>query len=258
MTANEPKELSPGRELCWICGSPATTREHLIKRTDLAATFGSLSQNRPIRVHSAKWRNRRVGSLKSDVLKFPPNLCEHCNSTRTQPYDRAWQELFEHLRALQIRGHSKTYLRANRVFPHNTRRHLTNVQLYFVKLFGCRAAQGNIPLDIRSFAEAIKRGAAHPRIYLEFLLIKVPVPLASVSDVECVNDEFSGRCVAAAWVYQAGNVGVRVMYAAEGQQRAGMKRSWHSGSSTTKLPILMEEIDLKRLASELEDDEGDG
>ncbi|MBB5498653.1 hypothetical protein [Paraburkholderia sp. MM5384-R2] len=83
---------------CWICSAEgAATREHLAKASDLKALFGKPSQAKPLffnanhqpsRPHR---RNLKVGSLKSDTLKFAHRICLTCNSKRTQPYDYAWE-----------------------------------------------------------------------------------------------------------------------------------------------------------------------
>ena len=81
---------------CWICGAEeAATREHLAKASDLKALFGKPSQRVPLffsasdrRVKSIR-RNVRVGSLKSDTLKFTHRICLTCNSARQQSLSSA-------------------------------------------------------------------------------------------------------------------------------------------------------------------------
>ena len=91
---------------CWICGDEdAATREHLAKASDLKLLFGKPSQQRPLyfsanhRPGKPRRRNVRIGSLKSDTLKFAHRICLTCNSKRTQPYDYAWEHCSRAMRA---------------------------------------------------------------------------------------------------------------------------------------------------------------
>src|SRR5262245_30288884 len=95
MNSPAPQDFPP----CWICGQPAGTREHRAKASDLLSLFGLPSQKNPLYFSTDKRRNRRVGSLKSDTLKFSNRICEKCNSATTQPHDYAWQRLSETARA---------------------------------------------------------------------------------------------------------------------------------------------------------------
>src|SRR5205823_5717191 len=113
-------------------------------------------------------RNRRVGSLKSDILKFSNRICEKCNSSTTQPHDYAWQHFSQNVRARVPAITAGIYLRPNRIFPYNSREAMLSVHLYFLKLFGCQIVEGSIPIDIESFARAIRDGKAHHDVYLGF------------------------------------------------------------------------------------------
>jgi hypothetical protein len=48
---------------CWICGNPATTGEHRIKRSDLRGLFPKASQSAPLRLNSSTIKNRLVATL---------------------------------------------------------------------------------------------------------------------------------------------------------------------------------------------------
>ena len=82
---------------CWICGNEeATTREHRSKASDLRSLFGNPTQADPLYLHTDQRRNRKVGSLKADVLKFTHRICLTCNSTTTQQHDYAWIDMELH------------------------------------------------------------------------------------------------------------------------------------------------------------------
>jgi hypothetical protein len=151
---------------CWICGEEdAATREHLAKASDLKALFGKPSQRAPLffsgsdRAGVPKRRNLRVGSLKSDTLKFAHRICLTCNSALTQPYDYAWEHASRQLRAELPRLLSNRAFRANWLFPYDTRHAMSCVHLYFTKLFGCLVTEGNIPIDVTPLRSSHKERA---------------------------------------------------------------------------------------------------
>lgn len=210
---------------CWICGSEdATTHEHRSKASDLRSLFGSPTQRAPLYLHTDKRRNRKVGSLKSDFLKFDHRICLTCNSARTQPHDLAWEHMSGWLRARN--PPPDHWLRCNCVFPYDTRREMRNVHLYFVKAFGCLVIEDAIPLDIASFSSAILDGRPHPNLYIRFgQSPDMPVVVAGGSDVHA--DLVDGKVVVASWLHQVGDLTVNVMYAADGEYREGQKLAWH-------------------------------
>src|ERR1700754_1532115 len=139
--------------LCWICNAnEANSGEHKTKRSDLLAVLGNPTQEQPFFYHDLEKPNRPVGSLNAKILKSPIRLCEHCNSTRTQPHDRAWEHMSDWLRnrrpPLKVGG----LVRGNRIFRVGTRKQMRSVHLYFLKLSGCmleeaKANGHQVPID---------------------------------------------------------------------------------------------------------------
>jgi hypothetical protein len=217
---------------CWICGEAgAATREHLAKASDLKALFGNPSQQQPIHFGTSdrpgmpRRRNVRVGSLKSDTLKFAHRICRTCNSKRTQPYDYAWEHCSKKMRAALPRLLARGSFRANWLFPYHTRRAMCHVHLYFTKLFGCLVVEGNIPLDLAPLANAITSGRPNPHLFLAFGRLHLPVELVGGSDVH--TEHLDGKVAFATWFYNVGDLAVNVMYALPGEQRQGLKVAWH-------------------------------
>jgi hypothetical protein len=94
----EAKAPDPARPLCWICNrNEANSGEHKTKRSHLLAVLGEPTQEEPFYFHDLKRRNRPVGSLNAKILKAPIRICAECNTTRTQPHDRAWEEMSDGL-----------------------------------------------------------------------------------------------------------------------------------------------------------------
>jgi hypothetical protein len=230
---------------CWICGDPAVSGEHMTKRSDLRSAFGKVTQDNPLYRHDAPRRNRRVGSIDAKLLKSPGRICEYCNSTRTQPYDRAWERLSIALRTMVRSGQLGKFVRTNRVFPYDTGRRMHDVHLYFVKLFGCHIAGNNIPLDLKGFSSAILTPAAHPNVYLSFGYGRAfaDLPMTGMSDMWLAPSSTDRPSTFATWFYDIEGIGVNVMFAAEGEKRQGLVGAWHPKHGTTKLHITNYSVD---------------
>ena len=225
---------------CWICGAEeAATREHLAKASDLKALFCKPSQREPLffsashRSGMSLRRNLRVGSLKSDTLKFVHRICLTCNSARTQPYDYAWEHCSLELRAAMPRLLARGSFRASWLFPYDTRRAMRSVHLYFTKLFGCLVVEGGIPIDTAPLAEAITSGQPHPHLYLAFGKLEMPLKMVGGSDI--VAALVDGKVAFATWFYNVGDLVVNVMYALPGEQRQGLAVAWHPRMGAQRL-----------------------
>jgi len=219
---------------CWICGAEyAATREHLVKASDLKALFGKPSQAKPLFFSASNQRSRsrcrnvKVGSLKSDTLKFAHRICLTCNSKRTQSYDYAWEHGSRELRSAVSRLLEEGSFRANWLFPYDTQRCMLHMHLYFTKLFGCLLVEDNIPIDVAPFANALTEGQPHPHIYLAFGYFPLPVVAAGGSGVITDTDLLNGQVTFASWLYHVGDLAVKVIYARPGEQREGLKAAWH-------------------------------
>lgn len=219
---------------CWICRqNDATSGEHRVKKTDIRAVLGTPSQQAPFHMSNDVRLNIPVGSLKADRLKLPGRICEPCNTTRSQPYDRAWEILSNALRKRAPTIRNGISMRAKGIFPTDTQRHLLNVHLYFVKLFGCHIAGNSIRIPLDPFAHALMNGAAHPGVFLRFgtwlgqdHVGMTDMQLASFAD---------GTPAFACWFYEVGQVNVSVMFAAPGEQRQGLIDAWHPAHNTDDL-----------------------
>lgn len=226
---------------CWICGvEDAQTREHLAKASDIKSFFGKPSRAKPFYFHTSdrtgrlRKRTVRIGSVKSDTLKFAHRICETCNSKRTQPYDYAWEHASAQLRAALPRLRQAGSFRAEWLFPYDTRRHMRRLHLYFTKLFGCIAVEGNIPVDVAALAKALIDGRPHPHIHLAFGFLNLHVAAIGGSDVhaDLLPD---GRVVFASWLYHVGDLAVNVMYALPNEQRQGLVHSWQPRGGSKRL-----------------------
>lgn len=222
--------------LCWICNqNEANSGEHKTKRSDLLAVLGTPTQEAPFYYSDLKKINRPVKSLKADILKSPIRICAYCNTTRTQPHDRAWERMSDRLRSRQLKVGQ--WVRANSIFRHYPRTEMANVQLFFVKLFGCMVceAQANghdVPINIKPFSEAIMSGSAHPEVYLQFGKHDGSI---GRTNLECWTTNQDS--VLAGWLYELKTIAVSVMFAQAGRWDPS-PNTWHPNSGSKRFRIV--------------------
>jgi hypothetical protein len=131
------------RELCWWCQMrPADSREHKIKRTDLVRVHGrgELRGSRTLVVRSGE-RSTEHRSTKNDALKFSPSMCAYCNNTRSQPFDRAYDEFIEWVLANDATVLAERRIDLTAVFAFDENGKAEDVLRFFVKHVCCRLAE---------------------------------------------------------------------------------------------------------------------
>ena len=138
---------------CWICGKPADTAEHTVKKSDLIRISGSkfFEKNNRLVKHTADKRIIIQGP-DSKYVKYEKSLCKKCNNEVTQPYDRAY-DLFICLIIENCNILNTKKKRFNKIYPHDTKVHQLNLFKYFVKSFGCQLIENGekVPLDLVNF-----------------------------------------------------------------------------------------------------------
>jgi hypothetical protein len=231
---------TPVVALCWICGDPADSGEHKSKKSDLKTIFGDVSAERPIHFHDGAKLNRKVKSLDADVLKWRKVICHHCNTTRTQPHDMAWERLHSGLRARFSTLKPGCVVRANKIFSRDTARAMLEVHLYFAKAMGCTIAMENAALDIGPFAKAIMTETAHPEFYLNFGMASGPaVSVVQASPIRIwLNPD--GTLIHATWFYNVDHLVIegRLVPGAVAQAVATKQGAWHPRLGTNCLKIV--------------------
>ncbi len=213
--------------LCWICGAVADSSEHMIKASDFRSLFPGVTHKNPVFRHTREQLNQSIKGANANNLKFKPSLCQHCNNSRTQQYDLAWQELSQVLQAMSPlrRGFQ---LPVKRAFGANARSMMVAVHLYFLKALGCMAVEYAIPLPIKDFAVAILSGIPHPHMRLGFSAVPPTNGTSAgiyVGHIDAVNR--GTQTVGAAWFYVIGCAGVHVVYHEPATPRLASYTGWH-------------------------------
>jgi len=225
--ADQEVEAVPEPEAtkCWICRvNEAKAGEHMIKHSDLHVIFGEPNgRNQRFYFHDLERPNRQVQSLHSRVLHSPILICAHCNTTRTQPDDRAWERMSYWLRNRQPPVRVGNFVRGNRIFRHDTKRKMRNVHLYFLKQLGglILESKGAIPIDVTSIADSIMNNRAHPEVYLQFGKGDGTVGRL----VKCLQLE-SGHVLSCLF-YRVGALTVNVVFAQAGAKWEALSATWH-------------------------------
>lgn len=218
---------------CWICReNEGNTGEHKIKRSDLKDVLGNPSQAAPFWYHKPDLTAKAVGSLKADILKSAAPICAHCNNTRTQPHDRAWEEMSGWLRN-KGKFREGQVIRANRIFRYDTRRKMRDVHRFFLKSLGCIVAEDpdNAPIDIEAISSAIMNNRTHPEVYLQFCCGDGSVG----RHFDCIKLETGP--VFAVLTYRIAFITINVLYAQAGGGWQSLSQTWHPRFDTNRLVI---------------------
>jgi hypothetical protein len=136
---------------CWICGDPADSAEHRIKKADLVRAYGRgpyQGDAAPVHFRDGVATNLQgPGSLR---VKYRPSLCQRCNTTATQPYDRAYDRFITWVIENETDILRKRLIDFRNVYGSDFEVGQLNLFKYFVKSFGCRLvdAGAQVPQDL--------------------------------------------------------------------------------------------------------------
>ncbi len=140
---------------CWICGKKADSREHTIKKSDVIRAHGKGPYQGDNSVAHIKWDGTKtlIQGPDSKRIKYSPSLCQKCNGTYTQPFDRAYDIFIEYIYKNEDLILKKRFINFADVYgTDNFEVGQRNLYKYFAKSFGCRLydAGVTVPDDIIS------------------------------------------------------------------------------------------------------------
>lgn len=139
-------------KICWWCGiNPASSREHRIKRSRLEA---ETSSGGPLTYFAAGFRPTTLRSTDAQAVKFGKTLCQPCNSTRSQPFDAAYDHFVGWTKANRERLRTVPHIDWSEVFAETNydNRHLAR---YYVKNMCCRIVDSgaDVPKQLVTFLD---------------------------------------------------------------------------------------------------------
>ncbi len=179
---------------------------------------------------------QKLQSAGSKVLTWQNLICSTCNNKTTQPYDKAWETLSSQLQESLFGLKPPTIRQANSVFPYDTERNMTYVQLYLAKLTGCNLKSVGIAVDLESLAKSIRNRAVSSNIFfVKFGYFSDG--FTGISDLLITTCNRTDRLAFATWFYAVNGTAVNVMYAVDGESRLDLADWWHPKYCTNKLII---------------------
>jgi len=139
--------------LCWICGSHANSREHIIKKSDLIRAYGRgpyKGENGLLHFRGGDLVNIVKGP-NANCLKYDQSICHHCNTTFTQPFDKAYDLFVNWVMENENYVLKRRFINFTEVYGDNFEESQRNLFKYFAKSFGCRIASSGypVPTDVR-------------------------------------------------------------------------------------------------------------
>jgi hypothetical protein len=134
--------MSSDIRLCWLCGNPADSREHKFKKSDLARSSKTWARDdQPFFVGAEGVR--RIQGPDSKLATFDKVICQRCNTTRTQPYDRCYECFSNWVSKNGATLMCETSLDFAEIYGPDYRSAVLNLLKYFAKHLGCRIASEN-------------------------------------------------------------------------------------------------------------------
>jgi len=120
------------------------------KKSDLVRAYGNGPyQNKLMHIRNDK--QTLIQGPNSKHLKYAASLCQECNTTFTQPFDRAYDKFINYIYTNESSLYKNRYINFYEVYGDSFEEEQRNLYKYFVKSFGCRLieAQQNIPSDLK-------------------------------------------------------------------------------------------------------------
>lgn len=152
----------PASDSCWWCGDVATTEEHRIKASTLRRVArlddGTAAPGNVFKKSSDYGATLRSLS-KGTQIRWRKNLCGVCNSSKSQPFDRAYDDfeafIVEHIHDVSAWKHLDWQM----VYGFAWREKARNLARYFGKQLGCMLAthQLRVPDELIEFLNGADR-----------------------------------------------------------------------------------------------------
>ncbi len=158
---------------CWICGAPADSREHKLKRSDLVRSFGT----GPFRDDDALLHfiddqcPRAVQGPNSGRMKYGTVLCSNCNSDFSQPWDRAYEKLIDWVFKNERIVLAQRFINLHEVVANDAPTSCPDLYKYFVKAFGCRLADAGFDVPVH-LVELLSQDSYQTKLRMAFSVHK--------------------------------------------------------------------------------------
>ena len=144
--------------ICWWCFGPADSSEHKFKRTDIVSEFG----RPPYRGNSSMIRYvgdeliaTNIQGPNSNHFKFKSGLCKFCNTTKSRPFDLAYESFIKYTNLNKKTIVLDLEFDFTKVFGLDWSSSIDNVRRYFLKHACCRIADAGFRIgdELLSFLD---------------------------------------------------------------------------------------------------------
>lgn len=157
--------------ICWWCGSPADSREHKWKRSEVTDVFGRGSYDSVVWLTEGRGKapqSEPIRGPKAGRLMFGYSLCAQCNGTRSQPFDHAYALFSSYLLTHYLQVIEQRWFNLSGVYGADTENQIQNLARYYGKHIGCRIAEkaGRVPENLVAFLDGKEESATS--VYSEF------------------------------------------------------------------------------------------
>jgi hypothetical protein len=136
--------------LCLMCGAVADSREHKFKRSDLLRSSRGFSPGQAVFLGAGGFQP--IQGPNSRLVKLGKVLCQDCNTTRSQPYDRAYERLSTWLVNEDKNLQQREEIDFRQVYGDIFEVETINLLHYFAKHLACRIADlgCDVPESLRN------------------------------------------------------------------------------------------------------------
>ncbi|WP_344114478.1 hypothetical protein [Kribbella alba] len=149
MTVGVRDDGTPDRR--HVRGKTEAAREHKFKRTDLTRMWTG---------DGLMWggdapRLSKVPSPKSQIAKFPANLCRRCNNEQGQPFDAAYDKFAEYVWNNTDLLWRSRHVDMQTIYGTPWNSSVVDLARYFAKHIGCRISEGGyaVPDTLATFMD---------------------------------------------------------------------------------------------------------
>ena len=141
-----------------MCGDPATTGEHKIKRTDLERVHGRGDSFRLANLNYLRSDSSvvTIQGSNSRHVKYRSVLCGPCNNAKSQPFDHAYDTFAQYVEDNQDVLLRRRQIDFESIYGVAWRVNQINLFKYFVKALGCRISDADKPVPsdlVNSFGD---------------------------------------------------------------------------------------------------------
>ena len=138
-------------QVCWICGANADSAEHRMKKSDLIRAYGKGPYKGPTAIaHVRENKETLIQGPRSKTIKYSQSLCQHCNTTYTQPFDCAYDEFIDWIMKNEKIVLHQRVIDLKQIYGGEWENKQQDLYKYLAKSFGCRLidAGSTVPSDV--------------------------------------------------------------------------------------------------------------